>query len=378
MRRICGATGREIWTRRFPSIILPDQAGATGTPDATGRTIWKCKPPVHFSTRRSLLPRLIRPAPDLDGDGTGDLVWYSPEHLSDFIIAISGATGRLLWLAAEPNAKGSRISSRPLIADVNQDGLADIIVCVDQQKGPPWIEAIIGKDGTRLWRQYIDDLAVQPASTNRKTPPRFTPRHVELVNDHGRTLIAVEGESRICFHSMESGLPTFDALTPPGLRSQSTCFADFDGNGESEAILFRKHDLRELIAGFPPYTISAWPALGGRQLWRKQLSCALAAQARDDRMLPLTDVDNDRRKELAVSNYVRSSLSIDLVDAMTCQSRWPQHHRLSRNPEASLGQILQCPDVDGDSIDDLLVVTLDRVKRSQSRLAIFLDLLSGS
>src|SRR5262249_28787275 len=39
--------------------------------------------------------QLVRPAPDLNGDGTGDLVWVSP-NMTTFL-AMSGETGSVLW-----------------------------------------------------------------------------------------------------------------------------------------------------------------------------------------------------------------------------------------------------------------------------------------
>ena len=38
---------------------------------------------------------LVQPAPDLDGDGTGDLVWAI--HGTPSLLAISGKDGSLLW-----------------------------------------------------------------------------------------------------------------------------------------------------------------------------------------------------------------------------------------------------------------------------------------
>ena len=274
-------------------------------------------------------------------------------------------------------AQGTRIQSQPLVADVNHDGQSDVIVCMESSNGSTWLEAIAGPTGARHWRHHLGGASDSSDSEDAKPTRNEHRRLVDLITHQGQDLIVVEDESQICYYDLDSGLPTLTAFSPPGHRSQSTCFADFDGDGESEAILFRRHGTRELIAGYPPFSISAWQSIKGHRLWDRPFSCALAGHPHNSRLIPAVDLNQDQRVELAVANYVRSILSINMVDAMTGNSLWPEAHRLSRNPDASIGQVLESPDLNGDGIRDLVVVSLDQAKRGQSRRAVYVDLLSG-
>src|SRR6202041_1465686 len=103
-------------------------------------------------------PVLVQPAPDLDRDGTPDLVWASPGHPS--LVAISGRTGKFLWgfIGKDPEGKpppGLLILGRPLAADVKGEGAPAILAVFAIQEGGRvalWIEAVSGRDGTSLWR----------------------------------------------------------------------------------------------------------------------------------------------------------------------------------------------------------------------------------
>ena len=88
----------------------------------TGRPVWdSLAAPSYPGNRRPLggppaslagIRRnagLIRPAPDLDGDGTGDLVFFSRNISS--ILAVSGTNGLVLWEYA-PELDGPGVTLR--------------------------------------------------------------------------------------------------------------------------------------------------------------------------------------------------------------------------------------------------------------------------
>ena len=87
--------------------------------------------------------RPIEPAPDLDGDGTRDLVWAFGRTAA--ILAISGKDGSMLWnFVAEPDGSGGSrpdipvaknspglvtardVAGDPVVADLDADGVPDL------------------------------------------------------------------------------------------------------------------------------------------------------------------------------------------------------------------------------------------------------------
>jgi hypothetical protein len=79
-----GATGKPIW-----NAARPLQSWTTGRdPVAALRRL------TQFGDQKRP-GALVQPAPDLDGDGTGDLVWAI--HGTPSLLALSGKDGSLLW-----------------------------------------------------------------------------------------------------------------------------------------------------------------------------------------------------------------------------------------------------------------------------------------
>ena len=138
----------------------------------SGKPIWDAsrpaKPwdpkrdPVAWMRRLSYLGdeqrpgALVQPAPDLDGDGTGDIVWAFRGTPS--LLALSGKDGSMLWTyTAEAEAAAGRIPhgpawpqsieqvprpgrvlGAPSLRDIDGDGVADLIAAfVLFEDGPP-------------------------------------------------------------------------------------------------------------------------------------------------------------------------------------------------------------------------------------------------
>jgi tRNA A-37 threonylcarbamoyl transferase component Bud32 len=74
---------------------------------------------------------LLQPAPDLDGDGVGDLVFA----FNRFVLAVSGKDGKVLWcrelrsnLALKEGEPRTALNGPPFLADVDGDGHPDLIL----------------------------------------------------------------------------------------------------------------------------------------------------------------------------------------------------------------------------------------------------------
>ncbi len=180
-------------------IILLEKQGITRLHGETSETVWQLNlDPQHqpllaetpgftwYSSETytpsgrgkfSRAPILIQPPPDLDGDGTGDLVWAFQHQAA--LLAISGKEGTILWtnaayagLAEElglpvrlPRHAEDAISAAlgpPDLADLDGDRTPDLLVtfaCTGDAGGEPrrWIEAISGKTGKTLWRTILEN-----------------------------------------------------------------------------------------------------------------------------------------------------------------------------------------------------------------------------
>jgi tRNA A-37 threonylcarbamoyl transferase component Bud32/outer membrane protein assembly factor BamB len=170
-----GGTGEVLWTAVLDAKAHPALAGF--------RWDWDTRASPSGRGNLDRRPRLLEPGPDLDDDGTPDLVWTSSRQAA--LVALSGKDGRVLWCwqAAPPklppnsgfnaeHASTGIVLGPPAVVDVDNDGRPDLIVTCAQQAGadgavPRWVEALSGRTGKSLWRFDLDGrwFAPPPGST---------------------------------------------------------------------------------------------------------------------------------------------------------------------------------------------------------------------
>jgi outer membrane protein assembly factor BamB/tRNA A-37 threonylcarbamoyl transferase component Bud32 len=164
LSRVHAKTGQTLWSVSLEAKDQPLLAGFSWKWEIGG---WPSGRGEH--DRR---PRLLRPAVDLDGDGTPDLVWCSRRQAA--LLALSGKTGKVLWCfqASLPQkikdeafyrerASQGTVIGIPAVIDVNGDGTGDLIVTMAAQEladgtKPRWVEAVDGRTGKSLWRHDLD------------------------------------------------------------------------------------------------------------------------------------------------------------------------------------------------------------------------------
>ena len=125
---------------------------------------------------------------DLNNDGVLDIVMGAGGkeefHSDSAVIALDGTTGKLLWqVAGENQFVGSAI-----FKDVNKDGIPDVFI------GGRWAElaAISGADGKIIWRFLADRVKADPSEQGwfNFTTPQFVP---DQDNDGLEDLIIANG-----------------------------------------------------------------------------------------------------------------------------------------------------------------------------------------
>ncbi len=348
----------------------------------TGKAVWQKKLADVRDRARVLsenwpgeLP-LLRPAPDLDGDGVGDLVWFSAEKAS--IWALSGGNGKELWWYQGGPGK---IVAAPAVIAVEGDGRPDLIVTLVAD-GQRRIEAISGRTGKSLWRFPLEDAWFSDAAA--------LPFSAEVVRIGGRPVIACQAGSRLVGLDPATGKPV-QAVRDLGFTPlRNPQFID----GAQPLVLA----LREV--GPQTLELSALALATGDTAWTKSLR-AEWPQSREGKsaresgkQLPLlswplvADLDGDGRPVVVVANKPArntpepkkdpDTIHIDLdersadwaalevLDAATGELRWQRRLR-GHMPKGmfQLEQFVVGPDIDGDGRRDLFVASFGQPFREE-------------
>ncbi len=364
--------------------------------------------------------RLVKPAPDLNGDGTGDLVW-AIEGTPSFV-AVSGADGSLLWtFSAKPDGPGGpaaapvpaprpgdpvpqlgRLFADPVLSDVDGDGIVDVIAAFailndprrwlnrrgDPRRGgaaffglgqpnTPVVVAVSGRTGRWLW--------------NYSLPAR---RRVGFPSPHGRlsvlsgrkgSMLALNDGSQWIGLAPATGQARGQPIELGFFPERPLEYKDLDGDGEPDVLALGPFSSAEPL-------LAAISSRTGALLWKKVVSRADYPQ--DPSGLshgPLVaDLDGDGRPEVVVPDHglvppeARYG-GVCMLDGATGASRWTRPLSPVAMYRDGLYHFLVSPDLDGDGTRDLVVLSRFRDVReatsSRSGLSgpepVFVDALSG-
>jgi outer membrane protein assembly factor BamB len=306
MSRLDGATRKPVWEVVYAQPG-PDGAAVkppTGPPQRLGLDT--------YVMRHRL--RLVQPAPDLDGDGTRDLVWVGqplpgkqpagpapqgpplqapgleqprpgmhsggPRPYSDILWAISGKDGKELWW----REAGGRVLGLPFMADGDGKGERNLVAIVevsqDQQRGTQrWVEAFSGRTGKSRWRYPLDGRWYGPVSDGAQV--------WEVRRKEGPTVVCLSG-TRLVGLDARTGKTGFEHDL--GFRPvQAPLFVDLDRDGLPEALLIRQEPDRR-------QTLLAVTLPTGKLRWQYPLNMKCRVG------LLVEDLDGDGLPEILVVN----------------------------------------------------------------------------
>ncbi len=359
--------------------------------------------------------RLIQPAPDLNGDGTGDLVWVIEGAAS--ILAISGKDGSLLWTYSAnlvgpggPDPAGpvqpelgdpipalARPFADPVASDVDGDGIADVIAAfamldartlLSLSREPtgsravsfgtdaetePVVVAVSGRTGKWLWNHALP----------REPRSRLGPWSLglSLVKGVSGSIVAVV-DGRIWIGlDPATGRPRRGPIRLNVMLLRPIQYADLDGDGEPE-VLAVGHG----ISG--PEIVAVSTVYGG-QLWSAPVAWAPHLQ---DPSLPLkwplvSDFDGDGKPEIVIADigllrpgaYYRG---VRVLDSATGRTRWVRKLSPVIQRWDGLFHLIESPDFDGDGMNDFVAVSLfgrrePRVPHPNDQNWIYVDAISA-
>lgn len=397
LRCLDGSTGKPAW----PGDLVFDE---TSLPPGRNLDEWRAllapaglpfKSPDHGASDRQ---------PDLDGDGVGDPVLFS--RTTPSLVAVSGASGRVLWWARTrptPGATGAPPSpaapgmtlehsgrgfvvGSPAVADVDADGTADFVACFHsdgdtyaaadralQRTGPQdWLGAISGRTGAVLWQARSEESwggYLNSSLDYGKYDPLCRP---VVARVKGQLVVVLLEKASLRGFDARTGRPAWPAV-PLGFEpDRAPDLVDLDGDGGSEALFLRLRDQPDGSPPRPPWLgksgFGEEATLGlvavslpeGVARWEKPFSVVPKWQAREledprRHFHTVADLDADGRPEVILSGGWRSlrggtRLGFSVLDGRTGGERW---HRLVWAQHFfggvwNVDHFIVGPDLDGD------------------------------
>ena len=303
---------------------------------------------------------LMRLAPDLNRDGTPDLVFAL--QTVPVMLAVSGKDGGLLWANPKPGTGTvapvpGQIAGPPVSTDADGDGAPDLIAvyCADAADPPGRryrIAAVSGRSGVCLWEHELEAGV-----------PRFD---IALIRRDGRPLLAVAHGGHWLSLDPATGEARAKALDLPAPPIRPPQYADVDGDGEPELVAVR--------AGDDPTEESLWLTSGatGQALWTATIRAQEHIEASDGEPpapYPLVaDLDGDGHPELIalaaipvedklVDLRAEETVGLLVIDGATGKERW---HRDLNAAAATVKaeRLVKGPDLDGDGNAELFLASL--------------------
>ena len=370
---------------------------------ATGKVIWDVKAPDGFATsdpvgswlmwNRSFVKtgrsHFVQPAPDLDGDGTGDIL-LNLRWDAEFA-AFSGKTGKSLWefsaaAGGRPESarriRGTVLALRaenvtggePAIADIDRDGAPDVIgtfILSPSFNGQTRVVVgISGRTGKRIWTYSIDE-----------TPIHVSASYLE------RAAVLVQGrETRLVVYVNGSEWIGLDPATgkrragPIDLGFEPVVpvqHADLDSDGEPEILAVGQEP------GGKERLLRVFSIKNGREMWSHSVDAASDTLLKGEasRGLPsVIDVEGDGRLAILVRDAgpmppLPGQRGVRLIDGSSGATRWRiPMSAANKDVKEQVVEVIAAPDLDGDGVRE--VVTVSEFESGKAK-AIYVDALSG-
>jgi tRNA A-37 threonylcarbamoyl transferase component Bud32 len=372
LRRRGGRDGKVIWD------LGPGRR--TGWPDGPVFDRWMGW--LEWGDNQTPPSRLTRPAPDLDGDGTRDLVFAFKSVPA--MLAVSGKDGRRLWVNPlsgpgdePPPRPGYVFGPQPVQADSDGDGVSDLFAVFsttddqDRTKEERSIRAVSGRSGRTLWSH---DLGVGAVRSD-----------IALFRMDGRLVLAVAHGSHWLGLDLATGRAAAGPLdlTAPPVRAPQYADCDADGRPDVIAVAAGEDASEEILSVYSPakggalWTATIRARAGAEPVpWQPPAPCPLIA-----------DLDGDGRPELIVPSVGplhEKTVGVRMLDGATGKQRWIHDTNVAIDA-LTADRTLDAPDLDGDGVREVFLASIalgdsrldTYLGTVVSEFRIYVDALSG-
>lgn len=355
IERINGSTSKSIWKIDPTSDAILNQENVDWIN-------WVGYTPRDKTDRNSLL----KAAPDLDGDGTGDLIWLSGSSRGTRskppvgLIAQSGVDGRILWvhhLSIPASTKSEsfclRIVGQPSVELINDDEVPDLIVTSMGEVRQ--VEAISGKDGRVMWShpiapsQYQGPFHWTPDSHDFDTEAKCL--NAACINVDGQPKVAVSsGRQILCLDAKDGAV--LDVLYSKDWPIDKMTVADLDGDDSDDILIQHRPESDQT-------TFTAIDVTASTVLWQYEAGELPSNPV----VMAIDNVDKDGPAEVIISSTewigpqgLRNGRAVcRMLNGSTGEAVWSVRPTLigPRNSDISLQAV---SDLNGDGFNDVLTV----------------------
>jgi outer membrane protein assembly factor BamB len=383
LRRLDGATGKPAWLSDF---VLD----ARNLP--TGRDLQEW---TRFLAPNQEYASLVEPPPDLDGDGTRDLIVAS--RTSPSLLAISGKDGHVLWSfrgrpapAGAPgklhprDAAAGAVVGEPALVDVNGDGTPDVVVCFassgetfttetgqEVRTGPQaWVEAVSGKTGTSLWRHSVDTRWLDPryvvGGPSTGQPNYHRSCRPEVLRIGTQLVVVMAAGPMLLGLDPKTGAEVWPPHNLGFHAVRRPHFIALDRDRQAVALCLRSD---QTPTGELKLTLVAVSCMTGQIVWESwirstvnqpdeldrsirdlYLTTNLAGDGRTNVLIPIADDEPSNQWSMGSVRWC----GLALLDGTTGQPIWQRRLWLSRVARPTyIDRFLAGPDLNGDGARDV-------------------------
>jgi serine/threonine protein kinase len=402
LRLLDGATAKPVWSEdlRFDASTLP------------GNNLMEWQ---NLLAHWAIAPgfagtRIADRTTDLDRDGAGDFILVSRASAS--ILAVSGASGRILWWhrshpslppgtpttgswSSQPGQ--SFVVSHPDIADLDADGIDDVVASfharsevfthpggsTTQPRDKSWVAAISGRTGLEMWRRTVDGPWSDYATSS--TGARFDSlAHPTILHLANRRVVALPENDRIRLWDARTGEPVEPSPSPGFTIDRAPLYVPTDTPLPSLALVTRRY-----VETDAHLEIVAFDLASGTTRWRQTPLTVLGGVALELDAMPLESIQAVQLETNAPTRIAtltgrhpkpnRWTFGLQVLDAASGTQRWETILHDAAFPQSipSEARFLPGPDLDQDGSRELFVM-LPAYDHANSRHGVLAAALSGA